>query len=91
MLESWYLLASMCLSQRSLRILEKSLLIAGVRVIGQTFPGKEGSVLAVPLGLSFTTAAFQLHGTSHSIITLLRRLWICRVNRWTSLYDEVGD
>ena len=76
MLESRYLLASMCLSQRSLRILEKSLLIAGVRAIGRKFPGKEGSVVAALLGMSFTTAAFQLDGTSHSIITLLNRSWM---------------
>ena len=66
----------MCLSQRSLRILEKSLLIAGVRAIGQNFPGKEGSVLAALLGMRFTTAAFHIDGTSHSIVTLLNGLWI---------------
>ena len=76
MLESKYLFAFMCCSQRSFKIPEKSLLMAEVSAMGLKFCGDEASAVAELFGINFTTAAFQFEGTAPSARTLLKRLSI---------------
>lgn len=63
----------MCLIHLSFRMPEKSLLIAGVSVMGLKFAGSEGSSSAELFGISLTAATFQADGMLPSMMTLLKK------------------